>query len=115
MGEKEHVESLAVDNECRTSEFLPDEPGCVVVGTTKGRVVQLRRHVTEENQLVPEWTMKDRKNKISQGSLHVFPGGFVMSLRTSKGSVQALSSKEGNVIGEWQLPHNKEVEWMTIS
>jgi len=122
---KEQVESLAVDNECRRMtkakqseedrEFLPEEPGCVVVGTTEGRVVQLRRHVTEETQLVPEWTMDDRKSKVSQGSLHVFPGGFVMLLRPAKGSVQALSSREGDVIGEWRLPHANEVDWLTIA
>lgn len=118
--DEESVESLAVDNDCGKVQdesegrrFVPDEVGCVVVGTTSGRVVQLRRHALAKNQLVPEWAMQHRHSKVGHGSLHVSHGGFVMALRPGLGSVQALHSRQGHVIGEWRLP--TEVEWLTIA
>jgi len=117
--EEEQVESVAVNDECGEeqadkdrNDFYPDEVGCVVVGTTSGRVVQLRRHVTKEHQLVPAWAMQQRHEKVGQGSLHVFPGGFVITLRSN--SIQALDARQGSVIGEWELPQMKSMRWLTI-
>jgi len=111
---KERVESVAVDSACGNKKpFMLDSPGCIVVGTTSGRIVQLRRHVSELNQLVPEWAMGQRTRKVDQGSLHVLTGGFVMALRPGLGSIQALDAWDGDQVGEWQLPSG--VEWIAIA
>jgi hypothetical protein len=82
------------------------------VGTTIGRVVQLRQHVTQSKELVPEMSMQKRTHPITQGSLHVLPGGFVMALRPKSGTVQALDVKRGDVLGEWKLPEG--ISWITL-
>jgi len=116
---KERVESVAVNNECLAQDrrttggaFHPDAPGCLVVGTTSGRVVQLRRHVTQSKELVPEWSMQKRTHAIGQGSLHVLPGGIVMALRPKQGTLQALDVQRGDVVGEWKLPQG--ISWITL-
>jgi len=116
---KEHVESIAVNNECfsrarmlNESTFERDMPGCVVVGTTSGRVVQMRRHVTEAHQLVPEWNMVQLPHSVGQGSLHVVPGEFVLALHPQAAVVRAFDAVTGTVLGSWQLP--EEIRWITL-
>merc|ERR1712176_1140749 len=86
---KEYVESIAVNSDCHRSEtsssgiardaFHPAALGCVVVGTTSGRIVQLRGAFTDRSRLVPERAMQQRPRAVGLGSLHVFPAGFVMA------------------------------------
>jgi len=115
---KERVESMAVNSECRSQSlsnggaFVPEDPGCLVVGTTFGRVVQLRRHATQNQELVPAMSMQHRPHSVNQGSLHVLPGGIVMALRPSLGTVQALDVELGGVVGEWRLPTG--ISWITL-
>jgi len=115
---KERVEALAVNNECLSDSrglvhaFLPDGPGCLVVGTTQGRVVQLRRHVTHSKELVPEMSMQQRPHSVVQGTLHVLSGGIVMALRPALGTVQALDVQRGDILGEWKLPVG--ISWITL-
>jgi hypothetical protein len=114
----ERVESMAVNNDClqRNSRndimFAPDEVGCVVVGTSTGRVVQLRRHLTKKRSLVPERAMQLRDHAVSGGSLHVLKGGIVMTLRPAQGTVQALDTMQGSLVGEWRLP--QDIEWCSL-
>jgi len=111
---KERVESVAVDSACGNEKsFMLDSPGCIVVGTTSGRIVQLRQHISELNQLVPEWAMGQRTRKVDQGSLHVLTGGYVIALRPGLGSIQALNAWDGDQVGEWQLPSG--VEWIAVA
>jgi len=117
---KESVESLAVDPECEQGQesaaqhvFDPAEIGCVVVGTSSGRVVQLRRHVSKKHELVPEWAMQERRGKVAQGSLQVFPGGFVIMLRSEIGVMQAINVEKGTILGQWRLPDS--ADWFSIS
>jgi hypothetical protein len=115
----ESVESLAVNDECgdqiatRKHEFDPDEGGCVVVGTSSGRVVQLRRHVSRDDQLVPEWAVQERLGKVGQGSLHVYPGGYVVMLRPEIGLMQAFEIHQGALLGQWRLPST--VKWRSLA
>mmetsp|Transcript_13505 Transcript_13505/g.28132 ORF Transcript_13505/g.28132 Transcript_13505/m.28132 type:complete len:1165 (+) Transcript_13505:2-3496(+) len=119
---KEYVESVAVNSECLDSAetgrfggkagFRPDVVGCVVVGTTSGRIVQLRGALSDPLRLVPERAMQQRPRSVGRGSLHVFPSGYVMALRRETGSVQAFDSKLGRVMGEWRLP--RDVRWLTL-
>lgn len=117
----ERVESVAVDPQCQGhTDFAPDNVGCVIVGTNSGRIVQLRRHVSDKRRLVPEWATRSTRHL---GSLHVFPGGFMLLLtvtpvlsdplsRQSLATVQALDVWSGSMFGEWRLP--REVHWLAL-
>lgn len=118
---QEYVESIAVNSACHRSEtgssgierdaFHPGALGCVVVGTTSGRIVQLRG-AADQKSLVPERAMQQRSRAVNRGSLHVLPTGFVMALRRGFGTVQAFDSALGTAVGEWRLPTG--VHWLTL-
>lgn len=121
----EQVESVAVDSDCFGAssgaaasrshggngkrKFRPDQSGCVVVGTTSGRVVQLRRHMTEGKRLVPEKAVQVKPHSVSQGELHVFPDGFIVALRKETNSIEAIDARIGTPIGQWKLP--SDIAW----
>jgi len=111
----ETIESLAVNPDCEQQEeqpaehaFDPAEVGCVVVGTSSGRVVQLRRHASKAHDLVPEWAMQEKRGKVSSGSLQIFPGGFVLMLRSEIGLMQAINAAKGSLLGQWRMPADRE-------
>lgn len=120
---EERVESLAVDAECKEWPILPSthaqqrsvpEAGCVVVGTSRGRLVQLQPHQGANHQLVPLWAMQQKSNSVYQGSLHLFSGGLVLALRPGRNSLQALDLLEGAQIGEWKLPKTVP-RWLALA
>jgi len=92
--------------------FLPNAPGCIVVGTTSGRIIGLRRHVTETRELVPEISMKHRHTAIVQGSLRIVFNGLILALRQKRKTLQALSIKSGRSLGEWRLPFG--ISWISL-
>jgi len=118
----ESVESLGVNPDCEQGTLLqsmedhafdPAEVGCTIIGTSSGRVVQLRRHLSKEHELVPEWAMQERRGKVAQGSLQLFPGGFLMMLRSEIGLIQAINPEAGSLLGQWRLPDS--ADWFSIS
>jgi len=134
----EAVESVALGQRCRgpastSVDVAPGLRGCVLLGTSAGRLVQLRQHVTRRNELVPLWATRPRRppsrqavaettGALSQGSLHVAPAGYVMILQPAGGSSGARSGRPGTVlamdleqdqiVGEWELP--KDVQWQSL-
>jgi hypothetical protein len=110
----EYVESLAVNSECARgrTHFHPAEMGCVVVGTTTGRLVQLRSASDNQQLLVPARTMQQLPRGFGPGTLHVLSNGVVMALSRGTGSVQAIDSRVGSRLGEWRLPKN--INWLAI-
>jgi hypothetical protein len=86
--------------------------GCVVVGTSKGRLVQLRGATGTEQLLVPARTMQQFPRGFGPGTLHVLPNGVVMVLRRDLGTVQAIDSSLASLLGEWRLPQSSH--WLTI-
>eukprot|EP00931_Biecheleriopsis_adriatica_P054450 TRINITY_DN32047_c0_g1_i1.p1 TRINITY_DN32047_c0_g1~~TRINITY_DN32047_c0_g1_i1.p1 ORF type:complete len:1145 (-),score=197.74 TRINITY_DN32047_c0_g1_i1:69-3503(-) len=114
----ESVTAIATNSACVDSEggevasFRAESAGCVVVGTSEGRIVQLRGAKTDPQRLVPETSMEQRKEPLNRGSLHVFNNDFVMVLRHDTRTVQAFDSNAGSSVGEWRLPKN--VDWLTI-
>lgn len=116
--ERERVDAVAVNGACikdgsdSNSLFEGGVVGCVVAGTSQGRIVQLRGTVADEHRLVPERAMEHRGHSIAPGSLHIFSGGLVLALRTAEGTLQAFESTTGAVAGEWRLPPN--VQWLTL-
>lgn len=86
------------------TSFRPGIVGCVVVGTTSGRIVQLRGAFTDRRRLVPDRTMEQRSMPVGRGTLHVFAPDFVTALRPATRTIQALDARSGTVAGEWRLP-----------
>jgi len=111
----ETIKALATDSDCVNAEhgsgFQAESVGCVVVGTSEGRIVQLRGAFENAHRLVPERAMQQRTEALTRGSLHAFLG-YVMVLRHNTKTVQAFDSNRGTSVGEWHLP--KEPEWLTI-
>lgn len=111
---KERVESVAVNNECNGGGFSPVQVGCVVVGTTSGRLVQLRGHLTNQTQLVPERAVSQWSEAVEHGSLYVFPNGLVVALRKgTPASIHAFDAHAGSAIGQWRLPTG--TDWLMLS
>jgi len=113
--EDERVESMAVNNECTGGGFSPAEVGCVAVGTTLGRLVQLRSHVTNETQLVPERAVNQfSQQAVEHGTIHIFPNGLVVALhKGTPASIQAFDAHAGSAIGQWRLPSGPD--WLMLS
>jgi len=134
----ERLDALAVDSDClkvgsRHSpqpgmcRFEAADAGCVVVGTSFGRIVQLRGDIEGTRQLVPERKVHQRAAPVTHGSLAVLPSGAIVALArklsVSDGEVgqgkkteaiaEAFDGEAGDLIGQWELP--KDVDWITLS
>eukprot|EP00440_Ansanella_granifera_P040274 gb/GFBE01043682.1/.p1 GENE.gb/GFBE01043682.1/~~gb/GFBE01043682.1/.p1 ORF type:complete len:1139 (+),score=284.99 gb/GFBE01043682.1/:1-3417(+) len=130
-GVPEFVNSLAVNSQCLqppvddggagddAREFRPSSmPGCVVVGTSLGRIVELRPHYLSHSQLVPERAMKEWSTPVGQGSLHILPHGVVIGLHRQYGhsttTVSAFDAELGADLGAWRLPMVGKMTWMNL-
>lgn len=134
-GADETVTVLAVSDDCvakagdAESESFPDMRICAVVGTSKGRLVQLRKHVADTSELVP--ISATRLKKGEPGSTHILAGGHVVLLRSLGGSgrkksrtrrkdtptavstaVEAIDPVEGRVVQQWLLPQG--LRWLGL-
>jgi len=122
--EQEEVHSMAVYHQCKQAkEFSPNKTyPCVVVGTTHGRVVRLRRHLVRDNELVPAGALRDvvaaraeDTEKLASGSLHVFHSGYLLTLHRTRNTVQAIDVRNGRLVGEWTLPQQPLRTWTALS
>jgi len=119
----EEVVSVAVDADCLrgrglgkgSTEHFRSSSGCVVAGTSTGRVVRLRRHLADEKQLVPDVDIKQRVTNATSppGLMHHFLGNTALLLWPQRGQLQALNLEVGDVVGEWQLP--KDRRWTSLA
>ncbi|CAE8594688.1 unnamed protein product [Polarella glacialis] len=115
---QETIQALAVNSECLRQDpgqaraFCAEPVGCVVVGTSYGRIVQLRGAQTDSRQLVPERSMEQRLHGVKPGSLDISTSGYVLTLRHDTGTMQAFDSKSGTSVGEWRLPGN--LQWLAL-
>mmetsp|Transcript_40781 Transcript_40781/g.93902 ORF Transcript_40781/g.93902 Transcript_40781/m.93902 type:complete len:1076 (-) Transcript_40781:104-3331(-) len=117
---QEHVELVSVNPECLRDDGTYGAPhldsdvqACFVVAVTStGRMVQLRRHLENKDELVPDWSMRRESREEQPQSLHVVLGSVLVLWPRSK-SVQALSGQTGGVIGEWRLPPH--YNWMAFA
>lgn len=128
-GQGERIKSMAVNGECFRSDigessgaytFDAAGLGCVVIGTTFGRIVQLRGSLSDERTLVPDRSLYQRREAVGRGSLHVLGSGLVLALQpksfasmNSHAAFQAFSGPEGALVGQWQLPDS--TEWLSFS
>mmetsp|Transcript_24123 Transcript_24123/g.75065 ORF Transcript_24123/g.75065 Transcript_24123/m.75065 type:complete len:161 (+) Transcript_24123:2-484(+) len=99
---------------CRCSRCLRGRGGrpCATVGTSHGRLVQLRAASSGPRLLVPRRSLQHRPGPVRSGSLHALPGGVILALRPARGSVQAFEARLGTVAGEWRLPEG--VSWLAL-
>lgn len=115
----EYVEAIAANSNCvdrgvgAVSAFRAKRMGCVVAGTSQGRIVQLRGAADPGNNLVPERTIQKHSRAVTRGSLHILPNGYVLVLRHEQGTIQAFDENSGKSAGEWRLP--KDRFWLCIA
>jgi len=108
----ERIKALAANSACMMGAFQANAEGCVVAGTSEGRIVELRESHIKNHTLVPERAMEQRNEALSAGSLHFSAKGYVMVLRRKSRSVQAFDTLRGTSAGEWRLPPH--VNWLTL-
>lgn len=113
-GRSEFIQSLAINSQCARNQqhFRPATRGCVVVGTTTGRLVQLRGASDNQQLLIPARTIQALPHGFAAGTLHVLSNGALVALRRETGSVQVTDSRLGALLGEWRLP--LDVLWLTL-
>jgi len=119
-GVPEYVDALAVTSRCMAAaneggrDFRPEMmAGCVIVGTSLGRIVELRSHYFDKTQLVPEKALQQFSSTVGQGSLHIFSDGVAAALHGKHATIRAFDEELGKNIGEWRLP-SEEIRWMNL-
>ena len=101
---KEQVDAIAVNSQClhnsKPKTVDADMVGCVLVGTTGGRVLQLRRHIAEDRVLVPARTVYRQPRPVAHGGLNSLENGMVVALSPAADKepafVLALKSEDGS-------------------
>jgi len=63
--------------------------GCVLVGTTGGRILQLRRHVSDYRVLVPARAVYRQRRPVAHGGLNSLENGMVVALSQKLGKKPA--------------------------
>eukprot|EP00930_Biecheleria_cincta_P021657 TRINITY_DN1598_c0_g1_i1.p1 TRINITY_DN1598_c0_g1~~TRINITY_DN1598_c0_g1_i1.p1 ORF type:complete len:672 (+),score=93.68 TRINITY_DN1598_c0_g1_i1:208-2223(+) len=119
-GVKEYVNSMAAASDCLITEtdegmreFHPESnAGCVVVGTSLGRIIELRSHFFNKTKLVPEHAMADWELPAQQGALHVFPDGLVVALHAD--TIRAFDTELDQNVGEWRIPGHGTMDWLNV-
>lgn len=118
----ETVQSLALNDACVKARRVnssnapsldPRATGCVVVGTSSGRLVELRQALENDDQLVPVRVMHQRAHPSSRGALTFIGGKYLVALWTKYGSISAFNAKKGSVVKEWRLPEH--AKWLMLS
>jgi hypothetical protein len=110
LGAKEAVEAFAVNSACLGKDHDELKAGCAVVGTTQGRVVQLRPALDDRQQLVPERAVQQSGFDVRRGGLHIFSNGLVAALREN--ILEAFSSELGTPVGKWLMPDG--IHWQMV-
>merc|ERR1712083_1039794 len=94
--------------------------GCTFVGTSKGRIIQLKSGRAGANRtLIPDRMLHQRvEHTSSRGSLSVLPNSVVLALWAEPGgtsSVSAFDARRGINIGEWMLPTDTSTKWLMLT
>lgn len=121
---KEEVISVVVDMNCEDSASLGRRDSCVVVGTSHGRMVQLRRHMHQSGELVPAsalWNvlgkaaLEEQVDGTATSLLTAIPGGYVLRLGEGQHNVYAIDVEHKRVIGKWRVPQLPGRTWTAIA
>lgn len=123
-GELEEVISIVVDTDCTRPTSLDGNGSCVVVGTSHGRMIELRPHMRLDGELVPAGALWNVLGKAAlkaqvQGPatslLTAIPGGIVLALKEGQRNLHAINVDKRHVIGKWQVPQLKGRTWTAIT
>jgi len=121
---REEIISLSVDTDCQVPGTIDKRDSCVVVGTNHGRMVELRRHLSHNGELVPAgalWNvlgkaaLAEQVEGVATSLLTAIPGGFVVALREGQRNVHAIDVERKHVVGQWRLPHLSGRTWTAIA
>merc|ERR1712194_36310 len=114
VSHSERVKSIAISSSCvpsNPSRKFSMSTDCLVVGTTRGRVIDLQSSIDGDSMLVPSHVLLQRGDPSSGGSLANIGGGLVLVLWFQRGVVSAVDVK-GSMVGEWKLPEG--LVWLMI-
>lgn len=110
----ELVKSFAADGKCLSTPTTGrGGSGCVVVGTSQGRLVELQRSHGDGRRLVPRRILHQREHPEARSSLSLLPGGVLLALWPGTSSMSAFDVYRGVSIGEWQLPEG--TQWLNAA
>merc|ERR1711972_852991 len=118
----EQVESIAANYVCirsgedvnRTGQiFYPSRRGCAIVGTSRGRIVQVREGSADHSKLIPTRVMHQRHHPTSRGAMTLIRGMYQMALWSSYGTMSAFDVTSGRLIKEWRLPVH--IKWLMVA
>mmetsp|Transcript_62890 Transcript_62890/g.205325 ORF Transcript_62890/g.205325 Transcript_62890/m.205325 type:complete len:940 (-) Transcript_62890:417-3236(-) len=123
LSQQETVQSIAVNDGCigqrvNTSDaagpgFDPRGSGCLIVGTSSGRLVQMREALTNSSMVVPERVMHQRAHPSARGALTFINNRYVVALWSNFGSITAFDAMRGSVVKEWRLPEH--AKWLMLT
>eukprot|EP00927_Polykrikos_kofoidii_P039417 TRINITY_DN33810_c0_g1_i2.p1 TRINITY_DN33810_c0_g1~~TRINITY_DN33810_c0_g1_i2.p1 ORF type:complete len:878 (+),score=80.33 TRINITY_DN33810_c0_g1_i2:346-2634(+) len=111
----EEITSVIMSPPFAFAEDLPDDScghGCLIVGTSLGRLLQLRPSISKNDELVPNRIVTQVKHAVSHGSLGTFQESLLLLLQSHLGVLQALDVHLGTVLGQWPLP--KGLKWIAV-
>lgn len=118
----EQVESIAANFECVKSgpgvnktgqAFSPKRRGCAVVGTSRGRIVQIREGAADHSRLIPTRVMHSRNHPSSRGALTLIRGMYQLALWSGYSTLSAFEINSGKLLKEWRLPTH--LKWIMVS
>merc|ERR1719416_144735 len=101
---EEHVESIAGNYLCLRGwdkvnqtghAFFPDIRGCAIVGTSRGRIVQMREGAADHTRLIPMRIMHQRNHPSSRGGMTLIRGMYQLALWSGYGTMSAFDVRSG--------------------
>jgi len=120
VSESESVESLAANTRCfaradspSKGGFRPDAAACAMLGTSAGRIVQMREALADSDKLIPLRILHQRSHPSGRGSLSLMNGRYLLTLWGKYSSISAFDARRGSLIKEWRLPTH--IRWLMMS
>jgi len=119
---EEHVESIAGNYLCLRGwdkvnqtghAFFPDIRGCAIVGTSRGRIVQMREGAADHTRLIPMRIMHQRNHPSSRGGMTLIRGMYQLALWSGYGTMSAFDVRSGRLLKEWRLPVH--IKWLMVT
>jgi len=120
----EEIISVVVDSSCHSTASLDERDSCMVVGTSHGRVVAFRPHMSESSELVPAkalWNVlgkaaiTEQVRGLATSLMTSLPGGFVLALREGQQNLHAIDAEKRHIVGKWRLPFHRGRRWTALA
>eukprot|EP00928_Gymnodinium_smaydae_P052688 TRINITY_DN3680_c0_g1_i1.p1 TRINITY_DN3680_c0_g1~~TRINITY_DN3680_c0_g1_i1.p1 ORF type:complete len:1109 (+),score=248.65 TRINITY_DN3680_c0_g1_i1:119-3445(+) len=112
----EIIKSAAVNNACvrRAAGGETDlgDESCTVVGTSDGRILELKSSSLDRRVLVPHRIVHQRGQTSPRGALAILSNGVALALLHASQTLEAFDSAHGVSLGVWAMP--KGTMWLMI-